>query len=92
MSLNEDINMEKSFFYKSVGSVMAIIKQKEAWEKIKNGPSLILVDNVGVATSSLNALAFAKTVIERLLPVKSVNTTLTVVATSQPDLIAYLPP
>ena len=51
-------------------------------------PTLVLIDNLGVATSSLNALAIGKTVVERLAarPTNSVR----IVATSQVDLNDHL--
>ena len=44
---------------------MALLNQREK-NKLLEGPSMVLIDNLGVATSSLNALAFAKTVIQKL--------------------------
>ena len=46
--------------------MMGVLKQAQEWEQTLTGPSLVLIDNLGVATSSLNSLAFSKTVIERL--------------------------
>ena len=44
---------------------MTLLKSRE--EATRNtSPVLVLIDNLGVATSSLNALAFTKTVVERL--------------------------
>ena len=86
MSLQEDKRMKKSFFYKSVETTMAILKQKSLNEQALVGPSLILIDNLGVATSSLNALAFAKTVIRRLAISDRAYPNLALLATPQTDL------
>ena len=54
------------------------------------GPSLILVDNLGVATSSLNALAFSKTVIQRLCCYNEESADLILLSTSHTDLLPLL--
>jgi len=73
--------MLQSLFYKSVSSIMVLLDEYESAAMRGSGLALFLIDNLGVATSSLNASAFTLTVIERLVELPG-NRSLAVIASA----------
>ena len=79
--------MQKSLFYNSVSQILTLLRCKR-----DDLVTLILIDNLGVATSSENGIAMVKTVVERLIGRRRSQTMphLSVISTCQYDVCKFL--